>query len=132
MAFKKRKKLQEHEFNLLNNGVNPFKRKIKFICGTREYSYIEDFTEYLKTLVQCNNEYADTHEPMTMDNCHRYIKPCSIKIRDIEKYNGVHAAYGVLESFSQSYGGSIWLNDCNEDDEFIMVFEECNDTGLEV
>lgn len=104
--------------------VNNFKRKIRFICGTREYSYIEDFTEYLKTLVKCNNEYTDTHEHMTMENCYRYIQPCSVKASDIEKYNGVHAAYGVLETFSQSYDGCIWFNNCNKDNELIIVFEE--------
>lgn len=103
---------------------NPFKRKIRFISGTREYSYVEDFTEYLKTLVKCNNEYTDTHETMTMENCYRYIQPCSVKASDIEKYNGVHAVYGILETFSQSYGGCVWLNDCNENDELIIVFEE--------
>lgn len=104
--------------------VNNFKRKIRFICGTREYSYIEDFTEYLKTLVKCNNEYTDTHEPMTMENCYRYIQPCSIDAKDIDKYNGVHAAYGVLETFSQSYDGCVWFNSCNKDDELLIVFEE--------
>lgn len=104
--------------------VNNFKRKIRFICGTREYSYIEDFTEYLKTLVKCNNEYTDTHEPMTMKNCYRYIQPCSIDAKDIDKYNGVHAAYGVLETFSQSYDGCVWFNSCNKDDELLIVFEE--------
>lgn len=29
-------------------------------------------------------------------------------------------------------GGCIWLNDCNESDELFIVFEEYNDTGLEV
>lgn len=61
---------------------------------------------------------------MTMENCYRYIQPCSIKASDIEKYNGVHAAYGVLETFSQSYDGCIWFNNCNKDNELIIVFEE--------
>lgn len=114
-------------FDLVLHGkafdVNTFKRKIRFICGTREYSYVEDFTEYLKDLVKCNNYFADTKEPITLDNCHRCIEPCRVKASEIEEYNGVHAVYGVLEAFGQSYGGCVWLNDCNGNDELIIVFE---------
>lgn len=101
-----------------------FKRKIRFISGTREYNYIEDFTEYIDELIQCNNEYSDTHEKMTIENCQRYIQEGTFKASEIDKYNGVHMVYGILETFSQSYGRCIWLNDCNENDELFIVFEE--------
>lgn len=107
----------------MDYSTDNFKRKIRFISGAREYSHVEDFTEYLSTLVQCNNKYEDTKEVMTKENCNRFIKPCTIKASEIDKYNGVHAAYGMLEIFSQSYGGGIWLNDCNEKDELLIVFE---------
>lgn len=99
------------------------KRKIRFISGTREYSYVEDFTEYIDELVSSNNEYSDTHEKITKSNYRRYIEPCNVKASEIEKFNGVHAVYGMLEAFSQSYGGCIWLGDCNENDELFIVFE---------
>lgn len=107
----------------MNASTENFKRKIKFISGTREYSHIEDFTECLNTLVQCNNRYEDTKELITQENCSRFIKPCTIRASEIDKYNGTHAAYGILETFGQSYGGSIWLADCNDKDELLIVFE---------
>lgn len=108
------------------------KRRIRFISGTREYSYVEDFTDYIDELIQCNNEYSDTGEKITRENYQRYIEPYEFRACEIDKYNGVHAVYGILESFSQSYGGSVWLNDCNENDELFIVFERYDDTGLEV
>lgn len=100
------------------------KRKIRFISGTREYSYVEDFTEYIDELVNSNNEYSDTHEKITKSNYQRYIEPCKVKASEIEMFNGVHAVYGILEAFSQSYGGCIWLSDCNENDELFIIFEK--------
>lgn len=108
----------------LVNKKESLKRKIRFISGTREYSYVEDFTEYIDELVNGNNEYSDTHEKITESNYKRYIEPCIVKAIEIEKFNGVHAVYGILEAFSQSYGGCLWLDDCNEEDELFIVFEE--------
>lgn len=128
-------KFRERTELILSSGYfddKSLKRKIRFISGTREYSYVEDFTDYIDELVQCNNKYSDTDERITRENYQRYIKPCTFKASEIDKYNGVHAVYGILEAFSQSYGGCIWLNDCNENDELFIVFEEYNDTGLEV
>lgn len=102
---------------------NQFRRRIRFICGDMEYSYTEDFTEYLETLVQCNNEYTDTHEPMTMNNCYRYIEPCVVKVNELDKYNGVHAVYGIFEDFSQSSIGNTLLYYCGTDDELKIIFE---------
>lgn len=103
---------------------NTLKRKIRFISGTREYSCVEDFTDYINDLIQYNNEYSDTHEKITKDNYQRYIEEGTFKTSEIDKYNGVHAVYGMLEVFSQSYGGSIWLDDCNENDELFIIFEK--------
>lgn len=100
------------------------KRKIRFISGTREYSYVEDFTNYIDELIQANNKYSDTDERITRDNYQRYIQEGTFKVSEIDKYNGTHAVYGIFETFSQSYVGCIWLNDCNENDELFIIFEE--------
>lgn len=106
--------------DLSESNKKSLKRKIRFISGTREYSYVEDFTDYLKDLTECG-------EKITLENCDRYIEPIEVTLRDLPKYNGIHAVFDIFESFSNSYGGCIWLDDCDEDDELIIIFEEYND-----
>lgn len=102
---------------------NTFKRKIRFICGKREYSYVEDFTEKLKNLAKGGVRFGDANELVTLDNCYKLIEPCRVSEKDIKKYQGVHEVYCTFRDFSNSYGGCVWLNDCNGTDELIIVFE---------
>lgn len=103
---------------------NTFKRKIRFICGTREYSYVEDFTEKLRNLAKGGVRFGDAKELVTLDNCYKLIEPCRVSEKDIKKYQGVHEVYGAFRDLSRSYGGCVWLSDCSKNDELFIVFEK--------
>lgn len=82
--------------------LKAIKTKITIIGDGFEFSFTEDYTEYAKDLIKCNNVFSDTNEPITRENIRRYFKDSEFKDKDIEKLNGNHFLYGFLESLGQS------------------------------
>ena len=79
------------------------KKKITFTCGDKQYSYIEDFTDYINEIIsnKCNR-YSDTKELITEKNYYRYISDISVYLEDVDSYNGTHIVFGIVENAKQS------------------------------
>lgn len=82
--------------------MKPIKVKVTVTAGSFSCSYEEDYTDYAKTLIECNNVFTSTNVKMTEKNILEYFKPGIFKGSEIDTLNGDHFIYGWLESFAQS------------------------------
>lgn len=66
------------------------------------FTFLRDYTQYAKTLIECNNIFTNTGEKMTEENIDRYFSEGTFTDDELEGLNGSHFIYGFIESLAQS------------------------------
>lgn len=97
-------------------------KKITICAGSTQMSFIEDYTDYAKTLIECNNIFDSTGEKMTEENINRYFEDGEFLGSKLEDYNGEHFIFGWVEKIAQS--GKIPEEVYNYDGEIKFVIED--------
>ena len=69
---------------------------------TFSFSFIRDYTQYAKALIDCNNVFDSTGENMTEENIYKFFSEGEFTYDEIEKLNGDHFLFGFIESLAQS------------------------------
>ena len=77
--------------------------KVKVTIRSDSFGFfiIEDYTNYARTLIECNNVFTSTNEKMTEDNILDFFSNGNFTLEEIEKNNGSHFLFGFVENISQ-------------------------------
>jgi len=93
---------------------NPIKIKVTIKTTDFELILTHDYTEYAKTLIECNNIFPSTGTKMTESNICEYFRPGTFSSKDIDSLNGEHFLFGFVETIAQEPKYANLLSDFDE------------------
>ena len=76
--------------------MKPIKVKVSIRSDTFGFFIIKDYTNYAKSLIECNNVFSSTNEKMTEENILDYFSNKEFTLEEIDTINGSHFLFGFL------------------------------------